>query len=54
MRKLGSALTADRIICTTRGGSQNPGLRLAPHFYNTMDEIERTVATIGKYLKNGV
>jgi selenocysteine lyase/cysteine desulfurase len=54
VRKLGPALTADRIICTTRGGNQNPGLRLAPHFYNTMDEIERTVATIGKYVKTGV
>jgi selenocysteine lyase/cysteine desulfurase len=39
VRQLGPALTAARIICTTRGGQQNPGLRMSPHFYNTMDEM---------------
>lgn len=55
VRKLGAALTGkDRIICTTRTGTQAPGLRLAPHFYNTMDEMDRTVDTIRKYLATGV
>jgi selenocysteine lyase/cysteine desulfurase len=54
VRKLGPALTAGRVICTTRAGQQTPGLRMSPHFYNTMDEIDRTVATIAKYLASGV
>jgi selenocysteine lyase/cysteine desulfurase len=54
VRKLGPALTAERVICTTRAGQQTPGLRMSPHFYNTMDEIDRTVATIAKYLASGV
>jgi selenocysteine lyase/cysteine desulfurase len=55
VRKLGAALTAkDRIICTTRNGPQAPGLRMSPHFYNTMDEIDRTVGAIRKYLATGV
>ena len=39
IRQLGSAMTAARLIVTTRTGAQNPGLRLSPHFYNTMDEM---------------
>jgi selenocysteine lyase/cysteine desulfurase len=54
VRRLGAALTADRIICTTRTGQQTPGLRLSPHFYNTMDEMDRAVGAIRKYLSSGV
>jgi isopenicillin-N epimerase len=54
VRKLGAALTHDKIVCTTRPGDQNPGLRMAPHFYNTMEEMERAVGAIGKYLRAGV
>jgi selenocysteine lyase/cysteine desulfurase len=55
VQKLGAALTAnDRIVCTTRGGQRMPGLRIAPHFYNTMDEIDRTLAAIRRYLSTGV
>jgi|SRR6185503_8907828 len=46
IRQLGPALTAERIICTTRAGQQNPGLRMSPHFYNTMDEIRAAAAFI--------
>lgn len=54
-RKLLAALTQnDKIICTARTGDQNPGLRLAPHFYNTMEEMDRAVAAIRKYLVAGV
>jgi len=53
--KLGAVLTTkDRIIGTTRTGAQAPGLRLSPHFYNTMDEMDRTVNTIRGYLATGV
>ena len=55
VRKLGAALTEnDRIICTTRAGQQTPGLRMSPHFYNTMDEMDRAVGAIKKYLASGV
>ena len=55
VRRLGAVLAAkDRIICTTRTGPQAPGLRLSPHFYNTMDEMDRTVDAIRRYLVTGV
>jgi selenocysteine lyase/cysteine desulfurase len=55
VQRLGVALAEkDRIICTARGGQVMPGLRIAPHFYNTMDEIDRTVNAIRGYLQNGV
>ena len=54
VRKLGAALTADRIVCTTRGGDHNPGVRFAPHFYNTMEDIDRAIGAIKKYLAAGV
>ena len=54
-RRLGAALAEqEKIVCTVRAGQDRPGLRFAPHLYNTMDEIERTVAAIGKYLARGV
>jgi isopenicillin-N epimerase len=55
VRRLGTALQErDKIICTTRTGAQNPGLRISPHFFNTMAEIDRTVAAIKGYLAAGV
>jgi selenocysteine lyase/cysteine desulfurase len=55
-RKLGDALAAkERIVVTVRGGNgANPGLRVSPHFYNTMDEMDRFVAATGRYMKSGV
>jgi selenocysteine lyase/cysteine desulfurase len=55
-RKLVAALAEkDRIVVTGRNNAQDrPGLRLAPHFYNTMDDMERTVGAIKRYLANGV
>lgn len=50
VRSLGTALAAERIICTTRAGQQNPGLRLSPHFYNTLEEMDRTVAAITRHV----
>jgi selenocysteine lyase/cysteine desulfurase len=55
VRRLGTALQEkDKIVCTTRPGQQNPGLRISPHIYNTMAEIDRTVAAIKGYLATGV
>jgi isopenicillin-N epimerase len=54
-RRLSAALTEkDRIVVTARGGADRPGLRLSPHFYNTMDEIDRTVGAITHYMSTGV
>jgi isopenicillin-N epimerase len=55
LRKLGTALAqTEKIVCTSRTGAHNPGLRLAPHFYNTMEEINSAVGAIRKYLRAGV
>jgi selenocysteine lyase/cysteine desulfurase len=54
-RKLAAALSEkDHIVCTARGGVDRPGLRFSPHFYNTMDEIDRSVGAIKRYLASGV
>ena len=48
-RQVATALrTSERVVATTRGGAQNPGLRLSPHIYNTMDEIDAVVAGVRK------
>ena len=44
----------DKIVCATRGGSDRPGLRMSPHFYNLEADIDRSVAAIGRYMKSGV
>ena len=55
VRKLADALyQKDRIAIATRGGTDRPGLRISPHFYNLEEEIDRTVAAIDRYLKRGV
>ena len=51
VRRLGPALVQERIIATTRTGAQNPGLRLSPHFYNTMEDIDRTVDVLKQHVK---
>jgi selenocysteine lyase/cysteine desulfurase len=55
VRRLGTALYEnERIVVTTRAGNDRPGLRLSPHFYNTMEDADRLVAAIRKYMANGV
>jgi len=54
-RKVAQALyDKDRIGITTRGGSDRPGLRVSPHFFNSPEEVDRLVAALGRYLKTGV
>lgn len=54
-RKLGEALiTRERIVVAIRAGEDRPGLRFSPHFYNTMDEIERAIVAIRRYMVSGV
>jgi len=52
-RSLGEALAKnEKIVVTTRAANgSNPGLRAAPHFYNTMEDIDRFVGAIVKYVK---
>jgi isopenicillin-N epimerase len=53
--RLGAALAErDRIVLTTRGGQDRPGLRISAHFYNTMADVNRTVAAIKGYMARGV
>jgi selenocysteine lyase/cysteine desulfurase len=44
----------ERIGCATRGGTDRPGIRFSPHLYNTMAEVDRAVAAIAKYMRQGV
>jgi isopenicillin-N epimerase len=44
----------ERIGCATRGGADRPGIRFSPHIYNTMAEVDRSVAAIAKYMRQGV
>ncbi len=49
IRKLSAALCQkDKIGCATRGGQDRGGLRFSPHFYNTMADVDRTVAALKK------
>jgi selenocysteine lyase/cysteine desulfurase len=54
-RKLGPALAAnEKIVVTARAGADRTGLRISPHFFNTMDEVDRGVGAIRKYMASGV
>jgi isopenicillin-N epimerase len=53
--KLSAALYRnDHIGCATRGGADRPGIRFSPHIYNTMAEVDRSVAAIAKYMRQGI
>ncbi len=55
VRKLAAALyQKDRIGCATRTGQDRPGIRLSPHIYNTMAEIDRAVSAVATYMRQGV
>lgn len=41
----------DRVGITTRAGTDRPGLRVSPHFYNSPEEIDRLLAGLARELK---
>jgi selenocysteine lyase/cysteine desulfurase len=49
-----AALERENIVCAPRAGADRPGIRLAPHFYNSHADVDRAVATIAKYVRSGV
>jgi selenocysteine lyase/cysteine desulfurase len=54
-RRLVSTLyERERIVCAAAGGTARPGVRFSPHFYNTMDEMDRVVGAVRKYIRAGV
>jgi isopenicillin-N epimerase len=54
-RALADALyERDRIVCAARTGTDRPGLRFSPHFYNLMGEVDRTVAAVAHYVRRGL
>lgn len=54
-RRLGTALLEkEGVVATVRGGQDRPGMRLSPNLYNTMDEMDRVVGAVKRYLASGV
>lgn len=49
-----AALERDGIVAASRGGSDRPGIRFAPHFYNSFEDVERGVGAIRRYLRSGL
>ena len=49
-----AALERDGIVAAARGGSDRPGVRLSPHFYNSHTDVERAVSAIRGYLRTGL
>jgi isopenicillin-N epimerase len=37
-----------RVACAAAGGPSRPGVRFSPHFYNTLDEMDRAVDAVRK------
>jgi isopenicillin-N epimerase len=55
LRKLATVLyEKERIVGSPSGGANPIGLRFSPHFYNTIDEIDRSVAAVKKHMAAGV
>jgi selenocysteine lyase/cysteine desulfurase len=52
--KLGEALyVTDKIGSMIRGGPDRGGLRLSPHIYNSMTEVERALNALKRHMRNG-
>jgi isopenicillin-N epimerase len=49
-----AALEEDGVVATARSGSDRPGIRFSPHFYNMEVDVERAVDAISRYLRSGL
>lgn len=49
-----AALEEDGVVAAARTGSDRPGVRFSPHFYNSEAEIELAVAAVARYLRSGL
>jgi selenocysteine lyase/cysteine desulfurase len=55
VRRLAAALyEKDGVVCATLGTDERPVMRLSPHLYNSMAEVDRAVAAVGRFLESGV
>lgn len=53
-RRVLEALEAEGIVAAVRAGTDRPGIRFSPHFYNGFEDIERGVEAIAGYLRQGL
>ena len=53
-RRVLGALEEDGIVAAARGGSDRGGIRFSPHFYNMEVDIERGIAAIRRYMRQGL
>jgi selenocysteine lyase/cysteine desulfurase len=53
-RRVIAALEEDGIVAAARGGSDRPGVRFSPHYYNMESDIERGIEAIGRYMRQGL
>jgi selenocysteine lyase/cysteine desulfurase len=53
-RRVIRALEADGIVAAARPGPDRTGIRFAPHFYNSLLDIERAVDAIRRYIRTGI
>lgn len=49
-----AALEEDGVVAASRGGTDRPGIRFSPHFYNSFEDVERGVDAISRYLRTGL
>jgi selenocysteine lyase/cysteine desulfurase len=48
------ALEAEGIVAASRGGTDRSGIRFSPHFYNSHADVERGIAAIRRYVRQGL
>lgn len=53
-RRVLQALESDGIVAAARPGPDRPGIRFAPHFYNSFHDIDRAVDAIHRYVRTGL
>lgn len=52
-RALLADLEGEGIVAAARGGSDRPGIRFSPHFYNLESDVERAIQAIDRAMRRG-